>query len=131
MFEFHGWATVHESTTEADAGNLDLIAKNIQNFVANLHWDSGLLKVYPANGAYHLSVGGLLNRKGTEAEEIIKLFQFIAQQAPGSYGLLYTRDDEDIEGFDNEFRVFILARGRIEHKKDAFLSPFVPIVEDE
>ncbi|MFC6335226.1 Imm7 family immunity protein [Paenibacillus septentrionalis] len=131
MFEFHGWVTIHESTTEVDAGNLESIVKNIQNFIADLHWTSGLLKIYPANGAYHLSVGGLLNRKSTEAEEIIKLYQFIAEHAIGSYGLLYTRDDEDIEGFDNEFRVLVLVRGRIEHKKDTFLSPFAPIVEDE
>ncbi|MEK4043319.1 Imm7 family immunity protein [Paenibacillus sp. FSL H8-0048] len=31
--------------------------------------------------------------------------------APGSYGLLYMRDDEDIEGFNNEFKVFILKLG--------------------
>jgi len=130
MYEFHGWATIHETTVEADAGNLEFIIKNIQNFISELNWSSGLLKLYPANGIYHLSVGGFLNRKTSEAEEIIKLYQFIADQAPGSYGLLYTRDDEDIDGYDNEFRVFVLARGSIQQKEDAFLSPFVPVVED-
>ncbi|MNN35540.1 hypothetical protein D3C81_1493930 [compost metagenome] len=86
--------------------------------------------MYPANGIYHLSVGGFLNRKTSEAEEIIKLYQFIAEHASGSYGLLYTRDDEDIEGYDNEFRVFVLARGSLQLKEDVFLSPFVPVVED-
>lgn len=70
------------------------------------------------------------NRIQKRAEEIINLYQFIADQAPGSYGLLYTRDDEDIEGYDNEFRVFVLARGIIQQKEDVLLSPFVPIVED-
>lgn len=131
MYEFHGWATIHETTVDADAGNVELIVKNIQKFISELNWcSSGLLKVYPANGVYHLSVGGYLNRKTSEAEEIIKLYQFIADQAPGSYGLLYTRNDEDIEGYNNEFRVFVLARGSIQQQEDAFLSPFVPVVED-
>ena len=128
MYEFHGWATIQETTVEADAGNLELIIKNIQSFISGLNWSSGILKLYPANGNYHLSVGGFLNRKTSEAEEIIKLYEFIADQAPGSYGLLYTRDDEDIEGYDNEFRVYVLARGNIQPKEDVFLSPFVPIV---
>lgn len=130
MYEFHGWATIHETTVEADAGNLELIVENIQNFISELNWSSGLLKVYPANGSYHLSVGGFLNRKTSEAEEIIMLYQFIANHAPGSYGLLYTKDDEDIEGYDNEFIVYVLARGNIQQKEDALLSPFVPVVED-
>lgn len=131
MYEFHGWATIHETTAEANAGSLELIIKNIQSFISELDWSSGLLELYPANGNCYLSVGGFLNRKTSEAEEIIKLYQFIADQAPGSYGLLYTRDDEDIEGYDNQFRVFVLARGNIQLKEDVFLSPFVPVVEDD
>lgn len=130
MYEFHGWATIHETTTEADAGNLELIVKNIQKFISELNWSAGLLEVYPSNGNYYLSVGGFLNRKTTEAEEIIKLYQFIADHSSGSYGVLYTRDDEDIEGYDNNFRVLVLARGNIKLKEDVFLSPFVPVVED-
>jgi len=130
MYEFHGWATIHETTEESDTGDLELVVKNIQNFISELNWSGGLLRVYPANGTYHLSVGGFLNRKTSEAEEIIKLYQLIADLAPGSYGLLYTRDDEDIEGYDNEFKVFVLVRGSIQQKQDAFLSPFVPVVED-
>ncbi|QUL58087.1 hypothetical protein KDC22_08715 [Paenibacillus tritici] len=130
MYEFHGWATIHETTTEADAGNLDSIVKKIQRFISELNWSSGLLEVYPANGNYHLSVGGFLNRKTSEAEEVIKLYQFIADNSSGSYGVLYTRDDEDTEGYENNFRVFVLARGNIQLKEDEFLSPFVPGVED-
>lgn len=72
-----------------------------------------------------------MNHKSFEAGEIIELFQFIADQAPGSYGLLYTRDDEDIEGYDNEFKVYVLARGTLRRQEDVWLSPFVPVVEDD
>lgn len=130
MFEFHGWATIHESTTEVDEGNLEFIVRSIQEFISGMNWNVGLLKIYSVNGIYHLSVSGFLNRKTSEVEEIIKLYQFIADQAPGSFGLLYTRDDEDAEGYDNEFKVFVLARGSVRQNKDVYLSPFVPTVED-
>ncbi|MFC9711766.1 Imm7 family immunity protein [Paenibacillus sp. NPDC056933] len=130
MYEFHGWATIHETTEETDAGRLESIVKNIQDFISELNWNNGLLKLYPANGIYHLSVGGFLNRKTSEVKDIINLYQFIADQAPGSYGVLFTRDDEDIEGYDNEFKVLVLVRGSLQEKEDSFLSPFVPVVED-
>jgi hypothetical protein len=130
MYEFHGWVTIHETTAEIDAGNLEGIIGNIQGYISKLSWSSGLLKLYPANGMYHLAVGGCLNRKTSEAEDLLQLYRFIAEQAPGSYGLLYTWDDEDIEGYDNEFRVYVLARGNLQLKKDIYLSPCVPVVED-
>jgi Immunity protein 7 len=46
-----------------------------------------------------------------------------------SYGLLYTRDDED-PAHEHTFRVFVLARGTLTERADPFLSPFVPGVED-
>lgn len=131
MFEFHGWVTIHESTVEVDEGNLELIANDIRNYIEILQWNSGCLNIYPANGVYHLSIGGNSNRKSAEAEEIIKLYQFIAERAPGSYGVLFTRDDEDVEGFENEFKVIVLARGALQEQKDLLLSPFVPVVADE
>ncbi|WP_338019664.1 Imm7 family immunity protein [Paenibacillus piscarius] len=82
------------------------------------------------NGIYHLSVSGFLNRKTSEIDELMMLYQFIANEAPGSYGLLYARDDEDNEGFDNEFKVFVLKQGGIQQKEDYFLSPFNLKVED-
>ncbi|MFW5438239.1 Imm7 family immunity protein [Paenibacillus apiarius] len=131
MYEFHGWATIHESTVEVDSGRLGLIVKGLNDYISNLQWNSGLVNIYPANGMYHLSLGGYLNRKSAEADEIIKLYRLIAEQAPGSYGVLYTRDDEDTDGFENEFRVLVLVRGILQEKKDTLLSPFIPIVEDE
>ncbi len=131
MYEFHGWAAIRETVNEINEDHLNIIIENIQLFISNLNWSNGLLKLYPANGNYYLSLGGFLNRKTAEATEIMELYQFIADQAPGSYGLLYTFDDEDTEGYDNRFKVFVLARGKIIQKEDVFLSPFVPVVEDE
>lgn len=131
MYEFHGWATIQESPAEADAGQLDMIIQKIQLKITEFAWGSGLLSLNAANGSYYLHVGGFTNRKGTEAAEIVALYQLIGEIAPGSYGLLYTRDDENLEGYDNEFRVQVLARGQLQEQRDAFLSPCVPVIEDQ
>lgn len=130
MYEFHGWAAIHETTKEVDAGNLDLIIKRVQNFVSGFHWSNGLFKIYPANGIYYLSVGGLLNRKTNETENLINVYYFLAKEAPGSYGLLYIRDDESVDGHNNEFKVIVLAKGSLQMKEDVLLSPCVPVIED-
>jgi hypothetical protein len=60
---------------------------------------------------------------------IVDLFHYIANIAPGSYGLLYIENDEDPE-HRNHFRVWVLARGALVERGDPFLSPHFPIVED-
>lgn len=57
------------------------------------------------------------------------LFQFIADAAPGAYGLLYLWDDEH-DSTDNEFQVWRLARSSLTKMPDSFLSPCVPVFED-
>ncbi|AWP27264.1 hypothetical protein AWU65_25190 [Paenibacillus glucanolyticus] len=131
MYEFHGWATIQENPAEIDAGQLDAIIQKIQLKITEFAWGSGLLSLNAANGSYYLHVGGFTNRKGVEADEVVSLYQLIGEIAPGSYGLLYTRDDENTEGFDNEFRVSVLARGRLQEQHDPFLSPCIPVIEDE
>lgn len=131
MYEFHGWAAIQENPAEADAGQLDMIIQKIQLKITEFAWGSGLLSLNAANGSYYLHIGGFTNRKGAEAAEIEALYQLIGEIAPGSYGLLYTRDDENLEGYDNEFRVKVLARGQLKEQSDPFLSPCVPVIEDE
>ncbi|GAB6931194.1 Imm7 family immunity protein [Paenibacillus sp. JCM 10914] len=131
MYEFHGWATIQESPAEVDAGQLDTIIQKIQLKITEFNWGSGLLSLNAVNGSYYLHVGAFTNRKGAEADEIASLYQLIARIAPGSYGLLYTRDDENAQGLDNEFRVMVLARGQLTEQPDPFLSPCIPVIEDE
>jgi hypothetical protein len=52
----------------------------------------------------------------------------VARELPDSYGLLYVRDDDHTE-FDNEFRVWRMARGDFSERADPFLSPVIPTVE--
>jgi hypothetical protein len=59
---------------------------------------------------------------------VIDLFQWVATELPDSYGLLYVHNDE-ATGQENEFRVWRLARGKLEERPDPFLSPYIPTVE--
>ena len=43
---------------------------------------------------------------------------------------MYLRNDEDINGKDNEFEVYILSRGSVRIEQDVFLSPCIPTIED-
>lgn len=131
MYEFHGWACIRETPNVVDEERLDKIIDSIKLFIKNLNWTTGILDIQAVNGEYHLSVSGLTNHKGKDAKDVLTLYRFIAQKAPGSYGLLYTRDDEDQSGNDNRFQVLVLVRGSLVEREDPFLSPFVTVVEDE
>lgn len=132
MYEFHGWATIRETPSLVDEENLDRVIESVESFIKKLNWTSGgVLDVRPVNGEYHLSVSGFTNHKGKDAEDVLSLYQFLAKNAHGSYGILFVRDDEDRNGNDNRFQILVLARGILKEREDPFLSPYVPRVEDE
>ena len=58
------------------------------------------------------------------------MLKSIGKYAPGSYGILYVHNDEDIEGLSNEFQVWRLVRGNLEKQKDYYLSPCVPVIKN-
>ena len=62
-----------------------------------------------------------------EINDLIALFETIGKIAEGSYGLLYLRNDEDKEKYNN-FVVHRLARGTVEIYPDTLLSPMIPNV---
>ncbi|WP_162240377.1 Imm7 family immunity protein [Nocardia arizonensis] len=66
-----------------------------------------------------------------EGQEVVDSFRRIAAVAPGSYGIMYIRDDEDYSGSGNEFQVLVMRRGIITVAGDTLLSPCVPMIEDE
>lgn len=131
MFEFHGWAKVQEAAAPIEEKNIDKIADLIRIKIREQDWNTGILELCAINGEYHLVFSGFTNHKGKDAKDIFNLLGYIGNIAGGSYGLLYIRDDEDISGKDNEFQVFALVRGKLKGYKDPFLSPVVPILEDE
>lgn len=144
MLEIHGWVTAalspgeleDETTTEQQA-----IAA-IQECINTMSCDMSsnlVADIRQLNGQAQIHLAGFTNHRSTVVDEALRLLAFVGNVAPGSYGLLYVHDDEDIPGYSagndgidhsNEFIVYVLARGQLTRKRDPFLSPLVPVIED-
>jgi hypothetical protein len=110
---------------------MGICSESIEGKIKTLNWMTGLMNLQWVNGSCQINVSGIKNRRGEDSKEINELYQYIAKVAPGSYGLLYEWDDEDLEGFENKFKVKVLKRGKIIAVDDKLLSPIIPEVEDE
>lgn len=132
MFEFHGWITIRDTYTcdMEENEKFDLIINKIKIKIDSFGWCNGFHDIRVVNGEYQLIISGYLNHKSVEVNELFDIYNEIAKKAVGSYGLLYVRDDEDPNGFDNEFSVYVMAKGSITRHKDTFLSPFVGVAEE-
>lgn len=128
MFEYHGWLTIQASAGDEKPAETAVAAALVEAELAQLRSGSGLVDVRTVNGSPQVHFGGLLNHGG---HVVGSTFRRLGEVAPGSYGLLYVRDDEDPTGRDNEFQVLIMRRGQVGEAKDSHLSPCIPLVEDE
>jgi hypothetical protein len=130
VFEYHGWVAISETPSlDGDDAKLNRAVKRVRRRVDDLGGSPHLLDFRWMNGIPYLHLAGAPNRRGTWEAEIVDLFAQIARLAPGSYGLLYLRDEDD-PFHGNEFRVYRMARGQITEHIDQFLTPVVPTVED-
>jgi len=132
MFEYHGWITIQTSAYDEDTEKLRAAYRQIsEEIVSDLASSSGLANLQYINGTAQLHIAGHMNHRGTEGQKVIDHFHRVGQIAPGSYGLLYVRDDEDRNGHDNEFRALAMRKGKVTEQHDSFLSPCIPTIEDE
>lgn len=129
MIELHGWLTIRE-TFEAnfDEDNINGICIKIKNVIADMIDFKPIIQW--KNGECFSEFSIYSNHNNLEVEEAISFFDVVGKIAKGSYGLLYLHDDENSNGFDNQFQVIILCRGKIRQCSDSYLSPFIPNVED-
>ena len=59
------------------------------------------------------------------------LLSTVAERLPGSWGIVYQRDDEMPQPIGpNRYRVRVTTRGRLQEHADPFLSPIKPVIED-
>lgn len=128
MYEFHGWIGLAETTEEADAGRLDTLLDGLRALLAGIDWATGTARLSMLNGQPFLNLDGLVNRRRDEAEDVERIFGYVAEHLPGSYGLLYERADDLLD--QEAFRVRVLARGVLTEREDPFLSPIRPTIED-
>ncbi|MGW4062806.1 Imm7 family immunity protein [Amycolatopsis sp. NPDC004747] len=127
MFEYHGWITLR-STAEALDDEPPVRLDEIRTLVDELA-GYALMDLQPMNGTDYIHLGGSPNHRGQHGGEVIDLFTKVGRLAPGSYGLLYVHDDEDLE-HRQDFRVFRLVRGVVTEHADHLLSPVIPTLED-
>lgn len=131
MYEFHGWFGLSENTEEDDAGGLALAIHEIRSFLESSDLVDESWRLRPVNGQYFLTLLGNGNRRRSDADAIDALLELIRCRLPGSWGLLYERDDEaQIPPGPNAYSVRVLARGALSYRPDPFLSPCVPTIED-
>ncbi|WP_030602301.1 Imm7 family immunity protein [Streptomyces achromogenes] len=127
MFEYHGWITVRETASDdEDDVRLRRIVDELRLRITRMA-SPYLLDLRWMNGEPFIHLGGHSNHRS--APDVVGLFEEVAALAPGSYGLLHVRDDED-RGHENEFRVLRLVRGTVTEHTERLLSPCVPALED-
>ena len=131
MIELHGWVTIRETykVTFDEEEHIEIIVQKIRDEIDKLRWFKPTIKVM--NGEWFLEFSQFSNRKDSRSREIFELYKRIGEIALGSYGLIYLYDDEDMEGKENLFQVFSLARGIVEEREDSYLSPVIPTIEDK
>jgi len=133
MFEFHGWVNIKmDDSDDADIDILDTrlneLSEQIEDKINNTEWPNCILRLYRGlNGENHLIMTGFRNHR---QQKIIELFRWIAERQSFSYGLLHVRDDEE-SGYENVFRVFSMARGKVKETTEELLSPCIPKIEPE
>ncbi|MFH8387736.1 Imm7 family immunity protein [Kitasatospora sp. NPDC018058] len=85
-----------------------------------------LLDLRWRNGAPFLHFRGWRNHRDAE---VLDFFREVGRRAPGSYGLLHVRDDEDL-AHENGVRVLRMARDEVSEHQEPLLSPCIPVLED-
>jgi hypothetical protein len=131
MHEFHAWIGLSESTEESDRGNLQQVVDDLRELAADSDWHDAVFELRNLNGQHLFIADGFVNRRREEGERLDLFIDIIARRLPGSWGLIYERDDEmpDPPG-PNAFRVRVLAPGRVVERPDPFLLLCNPVIED-
>ncbi|HEX2944949.1 MAG TPA: Imm7 family immunity protein [Clostridia bacterium] len=131
MYEVHGWAALRYHTHDTDQVLRDEAFSRFVKYMEGIVIDEDCYMISRKNGLDSFSVTRLHNHK---YNVYVDIFKWIAENLPGSYGLLYIWDDVDVhEEHDNsnKFVVWKLSRGKLEFEEDPFLSPCIPTIEDD
>ena len=126
MVELHGWLSVWETYEDEDLlsrDELDGIMRKVKDIVS----ESGIELRY-VNGVPFVNTLIYSNHRTAEIDQVIEAYKNISKTATGSYGMIYLRDDEDAEHY-NEFRVYVFKNGTYTQRSDKDFSPCIPMIE--
>lgn len=127
LVEFHAWVTLRLSYM-ADDDEDDYKLYNIIEKIKRRIKDS-IASIIVKNGEFFLVAHSFSNHLSREYDEFFEIIDFIRKTAPGSYGIMYMFDDEDMQK-NNAFKVYVLKKGKLQVLDDIYLSPFFPEVEE-
>ncbi|MBF6124412.1 immunity 7 family protein [Nocardia brasiliensis] len=127
MFEYHGWLTVQYDVEYDDHAQIESTYQDVKARLDAFDTGSGLVDLRRVNGKIQLHFAGYTNHPHWS---ILDGFKEIGSIAPGSFGTLWIRNDEDPVLY-NEFQVFVMRRGQTTTQKDTLLSPCVPLIENQ
>jgi Immunity protein 7 len=128
MFEFHGWANIKaDDSDDTDwltlERRLEKIVSGFKDEISKIQDSGSIFEVRPSSNALIVFLThGLRNHGNPDA---LELFEWLAKNAPDSYGLLYCWDSDH----NNEFIVYRLSQGNLSEMKDIYLSPCIPTIE--
>lgn len=126
MISYHGWLSLHSSDEDDDVSAL---YQNVKNRIESEDITNCSIDAKCFNGECHAWLSGCFNHKTGRHEQVMSVLNDMIECAPGSYGLVYVKDDED-EKCNNEFQVLVIKKGKMHWQKDEFLSPCIPSIED-
>lgn len=129
MVELHGWLTIWETYEDEDLfsqDEIDAITQKVKEIVLNSN--CGIEMKY-MNGVPFISTLYCSNHSTKEVNDIIETYRIISKIATGSYGVIYLRDDEDSQYY-NEFQIYLFKKGECIYRIDKDFSPCIPTIEN-
>jgi len=116
--EFEQWSRAEAALFEHLKGEVEKLDESVRSC---FFFNDGF------NGMWSVAVTGQFNHR---RDAIMDMYRWLADHGPGSYGLLFVRDDEDPRSSEfYEWRVWRLSRGKLHEFDDLYISPHFPTLE--
>ncbi len=134
MYFFTMWMDLAESTFDGDLEKLSEKGAVLRELVESSLTVKPIPCVFEINCRMLLHCSCSHNHRGDAHDRLLRILEWITEHLPGTHGLVYWYDDEPgrtpPEEFVDAYRVIVVAKGKIMHRFDPFLSPTMLNVED-
>lgn len=130
MIELHGWLAIGETYKDEDLfpqSEIDRINKTVKDIILNCDYK---ITLQYSNGCTYINTLHCSNHRTPKVDTIIKAYKHISEVATGSYGMIYLKDDEDKDHY-NDFQVYVFKKGKCIQRDDIDFSPCIPTIEYE